>query len=221
MQLDLALEKLLQAGRTEAFADIAADIAGFPELFPNIAVVQILDRDRDQLVSYTTHLSGSDRIAFTRAIAVLEHQVGGRGSVTHLARLLPLVADPDRILLDWILRNTTSYWYYSHAARSVEEYDILKALRASRTAERIQRDEERQARDRARIALEGPPKATRKLYNAIRRGDLNAVRALLLKGADAFSLTPDGEPLLSYALRQNRHDIATMLQVKGKNENAH
>lgn len=218
MQLDLSLEKLLQAGRAGAFSDIAADITGLPELCPNMAVVQLLDRSRDQLVPYAKHLSGSDLIAFIKAIAVLEHQVGGRGSVTHLVRLLPLVADPDRIFLDWILRNTTSYWYYSHAARSVEEYDILKALIASRSAERIQSDQERQARDKARIALEGSPEATRKLYNAVRRGDLKAVRALLLRGADASSLTPEGEPLVSFALRQNRHEIAAILQGSGKNE---
>lgn len=214
MQLDLVLENLLQAGRTEAFADIAR----LPELCPNMAVVQLMDRCRDQLVPYAKHLSENDRIAFIKAIAVIEHQVGGRGSVTHLERLLPLVSDPERILLDWILRNTTSYWYYAHAARSVEEYDILKAQIASRTAERIQRDQERQARDRAASLLSAPPEATRKLYNAVRRGDLKAVRALLLKGADPSSLTPEGEPLVSFALRQNRHEIATTLQGSGQNE---
>ena len=214
MQLDLVLEKLLQAGRTEALADIAS----LRELCPSMAVVQLLDRCRDKLVAYAKRLSESDRIAFIKAIAVLEHQVGGRGSVTHLERLLPLVSDPERILLDWILRNTTSYWYYAHAARSVEEYDSLKAQIASRTAERIQRDQERQARDRARIALQGPLEATRKLYNAVRRGDLKAVRALLLKGADASSLTPEGEPLVAFALRQNRHEIAATLHGSGQNE---
>ena len=214
MQLDLVLEKLLQAGRTEALADIAS----LRELCPSMAVVQLLDRCRDKLVPYAKRLSESDRIAFIKAIAVLEHQVGGRGSVTHLERLLPLVSDPERILLDWILRNTTSYWYYAHAARSVEEYDSLKAQIASRTAERIQRDQERQARDRARIALEGPLEATRKQYNAVRRGDLKAVRALLLKGADALSLTPEGEPLVAFALRQNRHEIAATLHGSGQNE---
>ena len=216
MQLDLILEKLLQVGRTETFADIA----GLPELCPSMAVVQLLDRCRDKLVPYAMRLSATDRIAFIKAIAVLEHQVGGRGSVTHLERLLPLVSDPERNFLDWILRNTTSYWYYAHAARSVEEYDISKAMIARRTAERIQCDQERQARDRARIALEGPPEATRKLYNAVRRGDLKAVRALLLKGADASSLTPEGEPLVSFALRQNRHEIAATLQGSCQNEDA-
>ena len=82
----------------------------------------------------------------------------------------------------------------------------------------IQSDQERQARDKARIALEGAPEATRKLYNAVRRGDLKAVRALLLRGADASSLTPEGEPLVSFALRQNRHEIVAILQGSGKNE---
>jgi hypothetical protein len=143
MQLDLVLDRLLQVGRTEAFSDIAH----LPEIYPNMAAVQILDRHRDEIVPYAEQLEASDRIALIKSIAILEHQVGGRGSVTHLKRLLPLASTLERSLLDWILRNTTSYWYYAHGARSIEEYDLLKTQIAKRTAEGLQRDHDRQLRD--------------------------------------------------------------------------
>ncbi|GAO37340.1 hypothetical protein SCT_2761 [Sulfuricella sp. T08] len=204
MQLDLVLDRLLQVGRTEAFADIAQ----LPELCPNMAVVQLLDRCRDELVPYVEGLAANDRIALIKSVAVLEHQVGGRGSVTHLKRLLALVSDSERSLLDWILRNTTSYWYYAHGARSVEEYDLSKTQIDRRTAERVQRDYERQLQDRERVATA----ATAKLYNAVRRGDIKAVQALLSKGADAGSLTPEGASLLSFAESRGHAAVATELR---------
>ncbi len=203
MQIDLILDRLLQIGRTEAFVDIA----NLPELSPNMAVLQLLDRRRDELVPFAERLDGSDRIAFIKSVAILEHQVGGRGSVTHLRRLLPLVSDPERTLLDWILRNTTSYWYYAHGTRSVEEYDATVAQIVRRTAERVKRENERQMQDRNRIALA----ATAKLYNAVRRGDVKAVRALLGKGADPKSLTPEGTPLVSFAESCGHTAVATEL----------
>jgi hypothetical protein len=204
MQLDLVLDSLQQVGRTEAFADIGQ----LPDLCPNMAAVQLLDRHRDELLLYAKRLSVNDRIALIKAVAILEHQVGGRGSVTHLKHLLPLAFESERSLLDWILRNTTSYWYYSHGACSVEEYDMLKTLIARRTEERIQRDEQRQQEDRERIAAA----ATTKLYNAVRRGDTNAVHSLLNKGADAGSLTPDGESLLTFAESKGYASVAAELQ---------
>ena len=145
-----------------------------------------------------------------------EHQVGGRGSVTHLKYLLPLVIDPDRSLLDWILRNTTSYWYYAHGTRSVKEFDAASALISKRTAERVQQDQERQLQDQRRIA----GSATANLYNAVRRDDIKAVRALLRKGADAVALTPDGESLLSFSDSRGHVAIATELRSAIAAQNA-
>ena len=204
MQLDRVLERLLQIGRTEAFAGIPH----VPELCPSMAVIELLDQHRDELVACTKRLSANDRIALIKSIAILEDQVGGRGSVTHLKRLLQFVSDPERSLLDWILRNTTSYWYYAHGARSVGEHDLACRLKAEQAAEGIQRDLERQARDKTRIAAS----ATGNLYNAVRRGDAQAVRALLAQGADPSIFAPDGTPLVALATSRNNPEIAAELQ---------
>ena len=146
-------------------------------------------------------------MAFIKAVAAYEDTVDGLGSVTLLHHLLPHINDSDHAVVDWILRNTRSYWYYAHSARSYEEYVAQERWRAEQTAINVHRDRERQARDRARIAID----ATTRLCGAVRRGDLTAVQALLRKGADAGVETADGEPLVSFAIRQNREDIATVL----------
>lgn len=204
MQLDRVFDRLLQIGRIEAFSDIAHVL----ELCPNLAVIQLLDQHRDELEPYTRTLSAKDRIAFIKSVAILEHQVGDRGSVTHLKCLLPLVSDPERSLLDWILRNTTSYWYYAHGARSVGEFDLACRLKAEQAAEGIQRDLERQARDKARITAS----ATANLYNAVRRGDSKAVRALLAKGADPSTVALEGTPLVALATSRSNPDIVAELE---------
>lgn len=204
MKLNQILDCLLQVGQAEKIADIGQ----LPELSPNMAVVLLLDRNREGLAQYAKNLSENERISLIKSIAILEHQVGSRGSVTHLKRLLSFVSDKDKNLLDWILRNTTSYWYYAHGARSIEEYELFTDLIASRASERAEREKDRQVQDSSRIAAT----ATVNMYNAIRRGDVKAVRALLGKGANIESLTPDGVSFLLFAESLGNIAITTELR---------
>jgi hypothetical protein len=146
---------------------------------------------------------------------MVEHRVGGLGSVTNLQHLLQLVDDPERTLLDWILRNTKSYWYYSHNARSIQELDLTSKRIAERKAARVEKEQTRQIEDKSRIAAD----ATRKLYNAVRRGDLKAVRALIERGADVTSCGPDGSPLIAVAMSKGFDAIAEELR-HASDENA-
>jgi len=148
MQLLDVLRDLAMAGSTHDYPDVEAMIA----LRPLMSVVQFLDQERNNLIPIAAQFSQLELISIVKAVAVLEHLVGGRGSVTHLKRLLGLVPDPDRELLDWILRNTKSYWYYSHNAKSVAEYDLVSKEIASRTAIRISTDDERKRQDKIRVA---------------------------------------------------------------------
>ena len=203
---------LLALGRKEDYAAIEL----LPGAGTHAEVLRLAGVRRKTLLGFFTELAPTDRVALVKAVAIYENTVNGLGSVTTLHALLPHIDDPDHAILDWILRNTRSYWYFAHSARSYEQYLIESRWRAEQTADNIQRDSERQARDRTRKALE----ATTNLYNAVRRGDLEAVQSLLLKGADASGLTPDGEPLASFAIRRHRPDIAAALQANGKNESA-
>jgi len=196
--------ELLRLGREENFSAIRQ----LPGAGVHTAVVRLADVHRRAVHTYFLELALADREPFLKAIAVYEDTVNGLGSVTLLHGLLPEVADPQHTLLDWILRNTRSYWYYAQSARSYEEYLRKCHWRTERTAANILRDQERQAHDRVRISSQ----STKKLYNAVRRGDAKAVRALLNLGADPSTNTPEGEPLLSFAIRTNRTEIASVFQ---------
>lgn len=215
MRTERILGLLLSLGRKETYADIALE----PELQPHMAIIQLLDKFRDDIAPYAHNLSSEDRIALTKALAVLEHQVGGRGSVTHVRCLLPLVDDPDRLLFDWILRNTDSYAYWSHGAKSIEEYDSIRTRNAESAArgsaeksERLKLELQQQKENRERNIQN----ATQRLYNAVRRGDIKALQALIAKGADVSLPTSAGMTLLEYAESQGKKAIVELLQSELK-----
>jgi hypothetical protein len=177
-------------------------------------VLRIADRYRDALLKFFVALDPPDKLAMAKAVAVYEDTVGGLGSVTTLRYLLEKIDDPRHELLDWILQNTNSYWYYCGSARSYEQYAAWKRWRHEAAAANIARDEERQQRDRLRIAME----ATGKLTNAVRRGDTKAVQALLLKGADSTVLSSEGRSLRDVAAAAGRLDIVAMLEGHFRNK---
>lgn len=208
MSLEPTFHRLLEIGRIGQYAEIAG--------IANLSVLCLVDSGRDEMLDFVKNLPLDDQIAFAKSVAMLEHSVGGRGSVTSLQHLLPVVPDPDRKLLDWVLRNTKSYWYYSHGARSVEELDAIRALIAERRAEGIERDQRRQVSDKARIAAA----ATKNLPNAVRRGDLKAVRALIAKGADPATSAPDGSSLIAVAASLGFDAIASELRLAKRDQGA-
>lgn len=188
--MEAILQALLRIGREEAFGDLAE----ITSLRTHDSVLRLADEHRSAVVAFARELPPEDRIAFIKAIAMLEDSVGGLGSVSNLELLLPLAPDPERTLFDWVLRNYRSY-YYGHGARSIEEYDRNLERKAEHRAERAALETQRQTSAKRRIAEE----STKKLFNAVRRGDVNAVRALLAKGADLRASGPDGATPLELA----------------------
>lgn len=205
MSSEAIFRRLLEIGRTGQYAEIA----GIAKIEGHSSVLSLVGAEREEMLTFVKNLSLDDQTEFVKSVAMLEHSVGGCGSVTSLQHLLPVVPDPDRKLLDWVLRNTKSYWYYSHGARSVEELDAIRTRIAERREERVETDQRRQVRDTARIAAA----ATKNLHNAVRRGDLKAVRALIAKGADPATSTPDGSSLISVAASLGFDDIASELRL--------
>ena len=197
------LESLLTVGRSEQFGDVGR-LSGAGH---HATMLRLSDHHAETLVAFVTALNNKDRAAFVKAVAAYEHTVGGVGSLTTLHRLLPLVEDPDRSVLGWIVSNTRSYWYYSHDATSLAELDTIKAARSERTDSNLKRENEREAEAKCRKAAS----ATKKLFNAIRRDDIKAVRALLALGGDPTAKAPDGSSLHDYAVAAGRVEIASEL----------
>ena len=204
MNIESTLRRLLEIGRSERFEETAS----IPGLQNHSSVLELAGVYRDHIISFAKRLSADDRFALVKSVAMVEHGVGGLGSVTNLQRLLPLIDDPGRTVLDWVLRNTKSYSYCSHNAHSVEELDLTLRHSAERKSTRVKKDQTRQTENKVRIAAE----ATKKLYNAVRRGDLKAVRALMKQGADVTSCGPDGSSLIALANSKGFDAIAAELR---------
>ena len=201
--MDEVLLKLLDIGRNGEYFKIA----NIPSLQDHHTIARLI-RCRGKVISFAKGQTNNDRIALLKSIAMLEQSVGNLGSITLLQFLFPLVPDPDSKLLDWVLRNTESFWYYAHGARSVEELRVIRKMRAEITAESIERDAQRQRQDKKRIA----ETATNNLFNSVRRGDIKAVRALIGKGANVNTSVPNGMSLWDYAVSHGFNEIAVDLQ---------
>lgn len=131
--------------------------------------------------------SSDEIVSIIKSAAVLEDALGGVGSPTAIHVLLPLAREQHDTALDWVLRHTTAYSYYS-SAKSAEEH--LGRIQRGREAklERARKESERQENDRQVRAN----RATERLEAAIRRGDKQAVAALLNRGADRQHRTESG-----------------------------
>jgi hypothetical protein len=205
-------QSLLSAGRSEQFSSIRS----LPGAGVHSQVLRIAGQYLDELKAFFSTLQTADRRCFIKAIAVYKHSVGGLGSVTTLQHLLPLLPDPDHVVLDWILSNTRSYWWYSDGATSFSELQALHRARAIRRAESLRSEEERAAAAQVRRAA----RATANLYNAVRRGDTKAVAALLNQGASPESTTPEGVALHEYAVSVGQPEIAALLKERSADQNA-
>lgn len=202
------IEQLVSLGRAGDFRAVEA----LPGAGNHAQVLRFASSLRGDGLAVLKAMPNEDVKAFVKALAVYESTVNGLGSVTALQELLPMAQDDDHSLLDWVLSNTKSYWYYSHGAKSFAEFAVLKTAQAARRAESERLEREREGHAKARRA----ERATQRLFNCIRRGDLKAVQALLGKGAAAHTATPDGVPLVQYAESLGHTAIAEALrQARG------
>jgi hypothetical protein len=204
----VTIERLFDSMLTVGRSGDYAVIPNLPGSGVHSEVLRFSDSLRGSLLERVAALSSADRASFAKALAVYENTVGGLGSVTALHRVLPLIEDDDHALFDWILSNTRSYWYYAHGATSFAELQRFESDLAARRAQNEQREREREAAAKAHIAEQ----ATEKLFNAVRRGDVKAVEALLRQGASANGKTPDGVPLAQFAAASGRGDIEALLR---------
>lgn len=213
MNIDTLIDALLEVGRA---SDLHA-ATKLPGAGVHSQVSLAASLIRGPVIDRIASLSVHDRVSFAKALAVYENTVGGMGSVTALQQVMRLFDDDTEQGYEtfiWITENTRSLWYYAGRAVDFIEPEVAAIRRAAAQAENERRNYALAAPARARRA----DRATGNLYNAVRRGDPKAVRALLAKGADPMATTPEGEPLISYARSTGREEIAAQLEVA---RNAH
>ena len=200
------LTKLLQIGKHERLSWFPVDATSRRDRRSFVASLRM----NSELISSIRSLAPEDRLFVIKAIALIEDSVGGFGSVTALSEILPLgaLSEDERRILDWVLKNTRSYRYYTHDAKSIEEYETIRNSIQVRKEERMRIEKARQEVARQhKVEV-----ATHNLYKAICRKDVKAVVALLSKGANPEGLTPSGEAYYQLAKRNGFMGIANVLR---------
>lgn len=215
MNIDALIEALLEVVRN---GDLQA-AKRLPGAGIHSQVVVAASRFRGAVIDKVASLPVDDRVGFAKALAVYEDSVGGIGSVTavqHVMRLFTEDVEQGYETFRWICDNTSSLWYYTERAVDFIEPNVGALRRASARAENDQRSYGLAAAIREKQA----ERATKNLYNAIRRGDVKAVQALLRIGANPIGTTSTGELFISYARSSNRENIAAQLEAARDTNNA-
>ena len=102
-------------------------------------------------------------------------------------------------------RRPTSYSEYVEGCNALARF----------TSKNIAAEEKRQEEARKRRVIREREESTQRLANAVRRGDLLAVQALLAKGADVRRALPEGESLVTLAESNGRASVAEFLRSLG------
>jgi hypothetical protein len=183
------------------------DVESIPGAFVNRIVSKHLSQLRG-ILPQVENLSPEDQNAFIKSLALYEQTVGGFGSTTLLFHAFQFIDDPDRKLFDWVLANTTSYEYYACGAKSYAELQQREEESSKRTAANLEREAQRAAEAKVRRAT----KASHNLINAIKRGDIKAVEALLRQGASTKMLSSEGLSAADFADKVGYPTISILIR---------
>jgi len=183
------------------------DVESIPGAFVHRSVIKHSVQLRD-ILTQVINLSGEDQSSFIKSLALYEQTVGGLGSPTLLFHALQLVDDPDHKLFNWVLANTTSYEYYARGVKSFAELQQREEEGRNKAAANLEREAQRATEAKARRAK----KASGNLINAIKRGDIKAVEALLLQGASTDISTSDGLSAADFAEKVGQPAISQLIR---------
>lgn len=172
-------------------------------------------------MNFGSRLARDDLEALIRGLVAYSRSTGwSGGSVSPVIALFRVHQERfpkcERSLADWILANrVNAYEPYGSArcgqARSRAEYEMcLEKLSQHAAAKQTAERERRHAASREKTG-----KATSRLRNAVRRGDIAAVDGLLLQGADWRAVIAAGGSLLELARENQREQMVAHLRSIG------
>jgi hypothetical protein len=171
-----------------------------------------------------------DVVHLIKALTLAEQQgtsywLGSASPVAYLYEALRKRMDSVDDVADWVFRHRdNSYIPFGSPAqcRSLAEYrawwltreaDLAEERRARWERNSVQHRLEEQ-RHMVKLALQ-PGKKTRALANAIRRGDVAAVEALLAKGANPRAVDSEGRTMRAMADAKGDRRILELLRRAG------
>ncbi len=166
------------------------------------------------------NLSIEEVIALIKCLTIVEsiYDNWRAGSVSPVIWLFRYLSsrEPElsKDVANWVLANTHNpyipFGSHNYGARSMIELSLLEELSLERKRERLEAELERKKSARERKAKE----ATRNLFGAIRRNDIQAVKGLLAKGADINAKDSEGVGILEHARMKGNVKILELLDSK-------
>ena len=120
----------------------------------------------------------------------------------------------------WIITNRTNQWepfgtLNTGGATTYQEFVAHKTKEAEVKARRSAVGKEQQSQDQRLKQQRDRTEATQRIAAAVMRGDLNAVKALLGKGAIPSEAVQDGHSLVDLAVEHRRPEVASYLRSVG------
>lgn len=124
--------------------------------------------------------------------------------------------DEEPELTAWIVENRVNEYepfgtIVHDNARNLEAYHQRRVSRQQIAKTNIEQDQARHQEKLKRVAI----KATEDLPNAVKRGDIAAVEALLAKGADPKEATQTVGSLIELATHEGRDNMIEFLKARG------
>lgn len=210
------IEKMIDIGKIEDFACISTAMTP--------SEIKHYSQATRQLPAFwkgiAAPLAEEELVALIKAMTMAENILPGwsSGSVSPVIWLFNCYRPADQKareeLTDWILARTQNPWvpFTNHGARSLAEYQEIKerirtgkmAVQAAETIRQVDASTRRAS------------KATRDIFNALRRGDVKAVKALMTKGADLHAVDEIGRSVLDRAREHSNEEIIQLIDEKLK-----
>lgn len=188
------LEFMISVGESGRF-DSCSEI---PLRFPHLASGGVMRLAPQPWYDVAATLEAGRLAALVMALTIAEDAVPNfrSGSVSPVIWLLRNLAERkfDGLdqLADWILQHSTNpylpFGSHNHGGKSLAEENLLALEAAKGKRERSIAEEARNSDARA----DKQAKATKNLFGALRRGDVKAIEALILQGADIEAKDGDG-----------------------------
>lgn len=209
---DSLVRQLLEIGKNEDFTCISTVMSPSEIEYHSQATRQLPVFWKN----IAARLEEAELLALIKAMTMAENILPGwsSGSVSPVIWLYncyhPANPMAKEHLTDWILARTQNPWvpFSNHGARSLAEYQkITDRIRQEKKAVQVA-EAKRQADAVARRAA----KATLDMFNAVRRGDMKAIKALIVKGADLHAKDETGKCILERATEYGNPCVIAILQ---------
>jgi len=217
---EMLLFKLIEAGKAKDFSQISSLLT----IQEQRDFGYIMRLRPESWFSVAENLSKEDVVALIKCLTITEQVYDDwkAGSVSPVIWLFKNLSNREpefsNTIADWVLANTENdylpFGTMNLGAKSLIEFSRFKKLSSERKSAKRETEVKRQGLAREHKAQE----ATHALIGAVKRSDIQAVKALIAKGADITAKDSEGVSILEHAQTKGNEKILELLKPIGSGE---